>query len=185
MKNNKDRSNKIKINNLPVLQTTSSYVSYGGELNLSNLGQMELLCAIGERGVPLRIMVSGSSMHPFIKNQDVLTIAPIIDQGFRVGEVVAFILPGSRMLAIHRIVAKKANLWLIKGDNNALVDGLVPNEDILGKVFYIERQGREVRIGFRFGITSYLIALVSLHNLLSPILKLVFSPLKVVRFLRK
>ncbi len=163
----------------------SNYVLHGGELQLSNIGQMELLRAMNERGVLLRTMVCGFSMYPFIKDQDVLTIAPVTTRQPQVGEVVACTHPAGGRLVIHRIIADKETQWLLKGDNNSKVDGLVINEDILGRVVRVERQNREMCLGLRTtGIASRLIAFLSLHNLLVPILKLASLPLRLVQPLK-
>ncbi len=180
MKSNDDSALNYK---LPAEQPTN-YVSHGGKLNLSNLGQLELLRAMNDRGVPLRTTVCGFSMHPFIRDQDVLTIAPIPPRLPRVGEVVAFTHPASGRLVIHRITAKKDARWLLKGDNIPKTDGLVEPRYILGRVVRVERQGHDVRLGFQAGATSCLIARLSLHNLLSPILTLALFPPRVIRTLK-
>jgi hypothetical protein len=183
MNSSDDFALKLQPNNLPVEQPLN-YVSHGGELNLTNLGQMELLLAMSERGVPLRTRVCGFSMHPFIRDRDVLTIAPISNRPPRVGEVVAFSHPVSCRLVIHRITAIKGSRWLMRGDNSPVADGLVRTGAILGRVVRVERQGKEVRLGFRVGIGSFLIARLSLCNLLSPIMKLASFTLSVIPALR-
>ncbi len=167
-----------------VRQPVFQHVSHGGELNLSNRGQMELLRALGERGVPLRTMVCGFSMHPFIRNRDVLTIAPLINRPPRTGEVVAFTHPVTGRLVIHRVTAKKGGRWLLRGDNSLKADGLVGSGDILGSVVRVERQGREVTPGIGAGAGSCLIAFLSKHNLLIPGMKLTAYPLRAMRALR-
>jgi hypothetical protein len=77
---------------------SSDYVFIGGELHLSNLGQLELLTGMMERGVPLRTMVRGFSMHPFICDGDVLTISPVNGKKLLPGDVVAFVQPESEGL---------------------------------------------------------------------------------------
>ena len=96
---------------------SSLFVSRGGELHLSNLGQMQLLRSAAERGVPLRMMVRGFSMTPCIRDGDVLTIAPLRGSVPRVGEVVAFSMPDTGRLAIHRVIARLGTGWLMRGDD--------------------------------------------------------------------
>ncbi|MFO7866211.1 MAG: S24 family peptidase [Candidatus Aminicenantes bacterium] len=158
------------------------YVSYGGELRLSNLGQMELLRGAQERGVKLRTMVRGFSMHPFIRDQDVLTIATIHTREPRVGDAVAFIHPGNGKLVIHRIVMKKDAGWVVRGDHCPKADGSVVKENILGRVIRAERKGREVCLGITTAFENHFLAWLSAHNLLLPILKLVSWPLRLSRF---
>jgi hypothetical protein len=125
----------------------NNFTRAGGELQLSNSGQMELLRAVVARGVPLRSTVRGFSMFPFIRDGDTLTIAPPGDAALRVGEVVAFTQPASGQLAIHRIIARAGAGWLIRGDNSWMPDGVIPPENIIGRVVCVERNRRVVRFG--------------------------------------
>jgi ribosomal protein S18 acetylase RimI-like enzyme len=125
----------------------SDFVAEGGELCLSNLGQLELLRGLTERGARLRTTVRGASMAPFIRDRDVLTIAPLGGRDPRPGEVVAFTLPGSGRLAVHRVVARDGAGWLIRGDNCPKADGVVARDEMIGRVVRVERAGRDVRLG--------------------------------------
>ncbi len=137
----------------------SPYVWPGGELSLTNAGQLELLRAVTERGLSLRTTVRGISMMPSIRDEDVVTIAPMDDRGPRVGEVVAFVLPGADKLMLHRVVARKPVGWLLRGDNCRESDGVVAGEKVLGRVVRVERNGRDVRFGT--GLTGVAIACLS------------------------
>ena len=129
----------------------SLFITQGGTLCLSNRGQLELLRAALDRGVPLRTTVRGFSMHPFIRDQDVLTIVPMNGRSPSVGDVVAFIHPETGRLVIHRLIARKGSSWLVRGDNCPEPDGLVGKEIIIGYVARVERRGREVHLGFGVG----------------------------------
>jgi phage repressor protein C with HTH and peptisase S24 domain len=135
---------------------SSFFTRPGGELHLSNLGQLELLRGMVEHSRPLRTAVRGFSMSPFIRDDDVLTIEPMNTHAPRVGEVVALTLPDSGRLAIHRIVARAGTGWLVRGDNCPKSDGVAARENIIGRVVRVERQGREVRLGL--GAEARLIA---------------------------
>jgi len=162
-------------------QPVPGYVTYGGELSLSSSGQLELLRGMEERGVPLRFMVSGYSMRPFIRDQDVLTVAPLGNREPHRGDVVAFTRPEIGKLVIHRVIAKRGSGWLLRGDNCLEADGVVVLENILGRVVRTERGGREVRLGLKAGAGKKLIALLSGHNLLLPLIKLLSVPFRLVR----
>ncbi|MBN1629043.1 MAG: GNAT family N-acetyltransferase [Thermoleophilia bacterium] len=127
------------------------YVSSGGELPLSNLGQLELLRGMMERGLPLRTRVLGFSMMPSIRDGDFLTIAPIGDLEPRMGEVVAFVPAGTERLILHRVVGRQESGWLVRGDNCSESDGLIAREEILGKVVRVEREGCDVGYGLGRG----------------------------------
>jgi hypothetical protein len=143
----------------------SSYVSPGGELHLSNLGQLALLRGMAERGVTLRTTVRGFSMFPFIRDQDVLTIAPLNGRIPAVGQVVAFIRPNTGRLAIHRVIARRGAAWFIRGDNSPEPDGIVSREGLLGVVTRVERKGRNVHAGL--GAERAIIALLQRANALT------------------
>jgi hypothetical protein len=134
------------------------------ELRLSNLGQLELLRAMRERGVALRTSVRGFSMWPFICDEDVLTIAPVGGCTLRLGDVVAFALPKSGQLAIHRVVARDRAGCLVRGDNARDVDGVVALDEILGRVARVERGGRDV--GGGLGRLGFVIAALSRAGIL-------------------
>ena len=123
----------------------SQYVSQGGELNLSNIGQLELLLAMVESGVALRTTARGFSMQPFIRDKDVLTISPIKDMQPSLGDVVAFTHPDTGRLAIHRIIGRTDDGWLIRGDNCPDPDGVVEPKK-LSAVFAALNDGERKRI---------------------------------------
>jgi len=120
------------------------YERLGGELRLSNKGQLELMSAVLEKGFPFRTTVRGHSMYPFIRDKDVATIAPLWGRAPRIGAVTAVALPDSGRLVIHRLVAAAQDGWLVKGDNCPCPDGLVPDSCVLGEVVKVERRGRAV-----------------------------------------
>lgn len=140
------------------------YVSEGGTLSLSNFGQKELLLAMMEKGAALRTTARGFSMHPFIHDKDVLTITPLKNQPPSVGDVVAFAQPATDRLAIHRIIGRKNDGWIIKGDNCLEPDGIVPDEKIIGRVSRVERGEKDVTLGV--GALRFLIAIVNRVNAL-------------------
>ncbi len=119
----------------------------GEELALSGTALLELLQAVLARGAPFRFRATGASMFPFIRDGDVVTVAPL--QGTRplCGEVVACIPPGQERLVIHRVVGRRGNSYLVQGDATSDVDGSVQELDILGRVMRIERRGAGVRLG--------------------------------------
>ena len=127
---------------------------------------VELMDAVIAKGKPFRFQARGRSMSPFIKDGDVLILSPIPDSGLRRGDIVAALAP--RELIVHRIVAKKAGIYLLKGDNNVQPDAMVEQSDVLAVVMCIERHGEQIRIGM--GLERSLIAMLSRTNLLIYIL---------------
>jgi GNAT superfamily N-acetyltransferase len=149
-------------------------------VGFSNLAQMELIRAVTERGAAIRTRVSGFSMSPFIRDGDVLTIAPLDGRAPHVGEVVAFAQSDTGRLAIHRVVAAMDGAWLMRGDNSPEADGVAPRENLLGVVTRVERGGREVRLGL--GAERGLIAALNRGNGLLRLKTLWYLPRRAAGF---
>jgi hypothetical protein len=117
---------------------------------------------------PIRLKATGSSMTPFIRDGDVLTISPKSKINPSLGKVVAFVNAEKQNLLIHRIIKVKAHSLLIKGDNSyEKTDGWIDRNQILGCVTRIERDERDIRFGL--GVERYLLAFLSRHRLLKRI----------------
>ncbi len=56
-------------------------------------------------------------MTPFIRDGDVVTVAPSAKIRPSVGRVVAFIQPDTGRLVIHRVIDRQGSAFLIQGDN--------------------------------------------------------------------
>jgi len=135
------------------------YVTGEEELFLSGKDLAELLQDTTSKGYLFRFKVKGFSMSPFIKDNDVVTISPLINSKISLGILVAFIHPETQKLVIHRAIRRSKNVYLIKGDNVPVSDGMVLVENILGQVTQIERKGR--RISFGIGPERFVVALLS------------------------
>lgn len=105
--------------------------------------------AVLAKGCLFRFGARGTSMTPFIRDGDIITIAPLSGQAPRFGEVVAFSRSNEiqSVLVIHRIVGRGSRGFAIQGDGNVCTPEFVPSKDILGRVVKIERDGRAVRLG--------------------------------------
>lgn len=127
------------------------YPAGPNELVLSNQGQLELLEAVLGRGAPLRAKMRGRSMTPCIRDCDIVTVGPVSGEALDVGDIVAFLMPGSERLAVHRIIARARDGWLVRGDACAMPDGVVDPSRILGRVTGVERHEHRVRLGVLWG----------------------------------
>ncbi|MBN1629021.1 MAG: GNAT family N-acetyltransferase [Thermoleophilia bacterium] len=154
------------------------YTTPGGELSLSNLGQLELLRATMERGLPFRTRVLGFSMLPLIADEDVVTIDPLGEVAPRVGEVVAFVSPESGRLTVHRVVGRTGDGWLLRGDNCRESDGVVAADGILGRIVRVERDGRDV--GFGEGLCATGLAWLSKHGALAAVKTTLGAPRRIM-----
>ena len=126
------------------------------------------MSAAHEKGCAFRFRVKGASMAPFIQAGDILTVTGSAE-GYDIGEIAAFVFPSDkRKLIVHRIVSKRNGMYLLKGDNIPARDGFIPEDNMLGKVARVERDGREILFGARR--MKRTIALLSRWNILQVLL---------------
>jgi|WetSurMetagenome_2_1015567.scaffolds.fasta_scaffold63135_3 hypothetical protein len=137
-------------------------------------------------------------MSPFIKDGDVITVAPLRPprgnpnaltgsprrageaNACGIGQVVAFVSPGSNRLVVHRIIGRHESRSIIQGDSlSGFVADAVHPDDILGRVVRVERSKKRVRLGL--GPERYAIAILSRAGLLLPV---VVRAAVLTRFLR-
>jgi hypothetical protein len=144
------------------------FVTKATEIQLSGQALVDLMQEIFARGMTFRFKATGGSMLPFIINGDVITFTPIANHTPRIGEVVAFIHPETNNLIVHRIIGQKGSSRLFRGDAvTDQTDGLIPIQNLLGRVSQIERNGRQIWLGL--GPERVLIAWLSRLNLLIPL----------------
>lgn len=152
---------------------------------ISSLDLLEMMSVVLAKGSNIRIRAKGGSMVPFIRNHDTITIAPLSLSKIRLGDIVAFknlTEENHILLSIHRIVRLLDNeTFIIRGDNTSKhPDGLIPKNQILGKVIKIERDKRIVRFGL--GTERRIIAILSYQDFLVPFLNCIRT---VKRFFHK
>ncbi|MBN1140131.1 MAG: signal peptidase I [Anaerolineae bacterium] len=103
--------------------------------------------AILDEGLTLRFRAKGMSMHPFVRNGDILHVRAVAPDRVHIGELVLFRIAGSRV-AVHRVLRKTRSAgkpaFVIKGDRVEQPDGVVPAENILGQVIARERNGVKI-----------------------------------------
>jgi hypothetical protein len=143
--------------------------------SLPNTVVTELMAATLDKNAYFRFTAPGFSMAPFIRNGDMITIAP---KQLRYGDVVAFVKPCCGKLTVHRIIRISGAEYLIKGDNLAEADGLVPASSIIGRVVRVEHLGRQMRLGL--GIERIAIAWLSCRGWLMPLVGTVWRFLKPI-----
>jgi signal peptidase I len=111
---------------------------------LSAPEMMGLMEAVHQKGASFRFQAKGFSMTPSIRDGDVITVSPLGGGKPRRGDVVAFRHLESPRMLVHRVLRKKRDRFLIKGDNCSDADGWIPGENILGVITRVERQGKNV-----------------------------------------
>lgn len=97
-------------------------------------------------------------MSPFIRDNDVVTVCPRLHVSPRFGDVVAFVDPLTKRLIIHRIIGKKDNSYIIRGDNTTDYADLVTQSSIIGYVRNVVRSGKKVVVGL--GPERFFVALL-------------------------
>lgn len=142
------------------------YVFYDDqrELYLTGAVTIELIEAVFAKNALFRFKAKGFSMSPFIRNGDIITLSPVSLLPISLGKPVACVCPVRERLLVHRIVGRKGQRYLIKGDNILKPDCLVDKESILGCVTAIERKGRPIFLGL--GPERVIIVLLSRMGLL-------------------
>ena len=166
--------------NASLTQSLSPITNHSTQL-LSGDVLPELVREILSKDVKCRFQAKGHSMYPFIKDGDVVTISSLPGSSPRLGDVVAFNHPEAGKLVIHRIVRKKGDSFLARGENTFEADGLIEKRDILGFVTRVERKGRRVLTGL--GPERLLIAFLSRSGFLLPLRHLVWKMVRPFRVL--
>jgi hypothetical protein len=139
----------------------------GGDLSLSGAALVELMRAVLAKGASFRFRAKGWSMAPFIRDGDVICVSPLAASGPMIGDVVAFFTPEMQRLVVHRVVLRRGDACVSRGDNvPGMTDGTISGKHILGRVTRVTRDGRDVWLGL--GPERRLIALLSRTGLLPP-----------------
>lgn len=153
---------------LPRFEQPRLLVVKAPELPISGPALLALMRAVLDKGVPFRFCARGWSMQPFIRNGDVITVAPLGTSLPGIGEVVAFFRPDDSRLIVHRVIARNSSSCTILGDNTQRHEAeQVPTSNVLGRVVRIEHRGQQVWLGL--GLERYIIAWLSRQRLLSPL----------------
>jgi signal peptidase I len=132
------------------------------------------------RAASLRFIATGSSMSPFIRDGDLVTVRPVNAVDLRLGDVVLYKSFGRRAI-LHRLIRRRkqagAVVYLIRGDASAGACEEVKAEDILGCVVEVSKRGRIVAIGsWRWRVAALIWAYTS---------PITFRTLRLVRKLRR
>jgi signal peptidase I len=96
----------------------------------------------------ISLRVHGTSMLPWVRPGDIALIRMISRENVRCGDVVLF--RRQDHLFVHRIVEKRGSLdaaeLLSKGDAHPASDGVIGEQELLGRVVRIYRGGRRINL---------------------------------------
>jgi signal peptidase I len=134
------------------------------EIPLSGPALAELLQAVMKKGIPFTFRVSGTSMFPFIRDGDVVTVSPQEGRAPRFGDVVLRLAADGQQVLVHRVIGTNGGAYLTRGDASSLADGPAALEHVLGRVVALKRRGRVLVSGL--GPERYLIAATSRSGIL-------------------
>lgn len=88
----------------------------------------------------LRLKVAGWSMFPAVLPGDTLMIDRAASDEVSIGDIVLF--GRNRRLFVHRVVGKNDAQFVTRGDAMPAADPAVDQNELLGRVTYILRDGR-------------------------------------------
>jgi signal peptidase I len=102
-----------------------------------------LFAEILDKGADLRFKVTGRSMHPFLADNDIVTLRKTDADSLKRGDII-FYLSDLDTPVLHRIIdrSKEANgryCFITKGDRLFQPDRTVPETRILGRVCSVEK----------------------------------------------
>ena len=107
----------------------------------------ELAVYLLQAGHALRFRARGTSMHPLVRDGDVLDVWPVGQSATGVGDVVLYRSP-HKGIVVHRVVnirrQEEKTILLVKGDSAARADPQVEESQVLGRVESIHRRGRTI-----------------------------------------
>lgn len=106
-------------------------------IGIREQGALELICTLLQQGVTVRLRVSGSSMLPFIREGDLLEVAPLREKNIRKGDILFFCDRYGNPL-VHRLHRRRYYSKVLylqtKGDGCAGYDSPVPVHRVFGRV---------------------------------------------------
>ncbi len=116
------------------------------EITLSHVDFAELCSQLLSKGVSVRFTAHGSSMSPFIRDGDVMTIQPLNCTMLKVGDIVFYHINDEKVVA-HRVVGHhtcKGNIAIkTRGDASIGYAEQIHAGQVLGRVVSIQR-GKKV-----------------------------------------
>ena len=130
---------------------------------------LQLSSDILDRGSCVRFIARGYSMHPFIKDGEVIIVKPVKIFEIMRGDVIFY--HASQEMVAHRVIKKcRENdkiVLVTKGDSNFNFDSPFGEKNVMGKVIAIEKPNGTIMLDCKtWRIVNYMIARHSLLSLL-------------------
>ena len=116
-----------------------------GRLDCSSPEFVELARRALKDGDRLRFRARGRSMHPWIRDGDIITVEKVVPASLKPGAIVLYVRPG-KTAVVHRIVSvlpeHDKKKFAIRGDAGLERPEYLDAEEVLGEVICLERNGR-------------------------------------------
>ena len=123
------------------------------EITLKHTELSDISTEVLERGGLFCFRAHGSSMYPFFRDGDVLTIQPVEIETLAIGDVVFYRSAWDKVIA-HRVVAKKFSngkcVLTTRGDSGLNTNEQVQADHVLGRVMSIQRGEKVIRLDNTF-----------------------------------
>ncbi|HST21878.1 MAG TPA: signal peptidase I [Blastocatellia bacterium] len=99
-------------------------------------------------GYAVRFRAGGQSMHPTIKDGEMITVEPVTPGDVKRGDILLYEFKKSVIAhRVMRVERKAAQLrFILRGDSSQTCDAPVEASEILGRVISVERKGRAVSL---------------------------------------
>lgn len=107
----------------------------------------ELLTDLLSRGLTCEIRMRGRSMHPAIRDGDLVMLRPLDDQDLRPGDILLCASPEGRLFChrLVRVIKQGGQRWVQTwGDAVPWPDRPIPLANVLGRVEAVRVRGREL-----------------------------------------
>jgi len=123
----------------------------------------ELLAEVARKFGEIRFKATGDSMLPSVWPGDLLTVRRQSFSEFQSGEIVLYereagentltrpygpASPGGRSFVAHRVVRRNGRQLITRADSLRQNDAPVHEDQVLGRVVSISREGRDIRLEF-------------------------------------
>jgi signal peptidase I len=99
-------------------------------------------------GQPVRFLVRGRSMHPEVRDGEMVTVRPVTAGEVKVGDIILY-RAGDGALA-HRVIRTEVRagrpVFILRGDASVTSDEPVEAAQVSGQVVSVTRGGRTVRL---------------------------------------
>jgi signal peptidase I len=110
------------------------------------------------------VKATGYSMQPILTPKDLLFFKKNSFSNIQINDII--IVKKSDKYLVHRVIYKNSKYLVTKGDNNPYTDGEIKPHQIIGKLFKIQRNNRELHPDTIYLIqsTQYLKEIIKIKN---------------------